>query len=120
MAVVSCAGDTELAKKLHGYLASKFSSAPYDLILLKDDEITIQKELGLDNDAIQKFLDEFVGSDPNLARYSVTEFGDIFTVGIKQSLDKVVPSCEMCGYLASDEDELNIHKRTHGLLFGLS
>jgi hypothetical protein len=116
--VVSCAGDNELAKKLHSYLTSKFSSAPYDLISLREDEVTIQNmELGIKNAAVRKFLDEFVGSNPDLAGYSITEFGDIFTIGVAQSLDKVVLTCEMCGYLARHEDELNIHKRTHGLLF---
>lgn len=114
MVVVSCAGDDELAKKLHSYLASKFSPAPADLISLEEDEITITPSIK--NDAIRKSLDEFVKSNPDLASYSVIEFGDIFTVGIPQSLDKVILSCEICGYLARHEDELNIHKRTHGLL----
>ena len=116
--VVSCAGDNELAMNLHSSLASKFSPAPADLISLKEDEITIQnKELGIKNDAVRKSLDEFVESNPDLVSYSVTEFGDIFTIGVPQSLDKVILSCEMCGYLARHEDELSIHKRTHGLLF---
>jgi hypothetical protein len=111
--VVSCAGDNELAKKLHDYLTSKFS--PANVISLTEDEITIQP--GIKNDTIRKSLSEFVKSNPDLAGYSVTEFGDIFTIGVPQSLDKVILSCEMCGYLARHEDELNIHKRTHGLLF---
>src|SRR5262245_53549389 len=112
MAAVSCAGDSELAKKLHDYLASRFPSAP---ISLEEDEITIQ----LDNGEIQKSLEEFVGSNPDLAGYSVIGSGDIFTVGIRQSLDKVILQCEMCGYLAKDEDEMMIHRRLHGYLYGL-
>lgn len=116
--VVSCAGDNKLANNLYNYLASRFSPAPADLILLKEDEVTIQsKELGIKNDAVRTSLDEFVESNPDLASYSITEFGDMFTIGIAQSLDKVILTCEMCGYLARHEDELNIHKRTHGLLF---
>jgi hypothetical protein len=116
--VVSCAGDNELAKNLYDYLASEFSPTPVDLISLKEDEITIKhKELGIKNDAVRKSLDRFVESSPDLTGYSITEFGDIFTIGVRQSLDKVILSCEMCGYLARHEDELSIHKRTHGLLF---
>ncbi|TLY11537.1 MAG: hypothetical protein E6K88_01365 [Thaumarchaeota archaeon] len=116
--IVNCAGDNELANKLYDYLGSEFSPTPADLISLKEDEITIKHtELGIKNDAVRKSLNKFVESSPDLGGYSITEFGDIFTVGIPQSLDKVILSCEMCGYLAPHEDELSIHKRTHGLLF---
>jgi hypothetical protein len=116
--VISCAGDSELANKLYSYLASRFSATPAGLISLKEDEITIQnEELGIKNDAIRKSLDKFIRSNSDLASHSITEFGDIFTIGIPQNLDKVILSCEMCGYLARHDEELNIHKRTHGLLF---
>jgi hypothetical protein len=49
-AVISCAGDNELAKKLSGYLTSKFS--PADVISLREDEITIPP--GIKNDAVRK------------------------------------------------------------------
>jgi hypothetical protein len=29
----------------------------------------------------------------------------------------MIVNCEMCGYIASSEEDLNIHKRTHGLIF---
>ena len=116
--IVNCAGDNELANKLYDYLGSEFSPTPADLISLKEDEIIIKHtELGIKNDAVRKSLNKFVESSLDLGGYSITEFGDIFTVGIPQSLDKVILSCEMCGYLAQHEDELSIHKRTHGLLF---
>ena len=113
--VVSCASDNELANKLFQYLAE---SLPEGSISIEEDEITIsKKELSLNNDAIRKILGEFVASNSDLVGYSITEFGDVFTIGIVQRLDQVVLSCEMCGYLARDENLLNIHKKTHGLVF---
>jgi hypothetical protein len=112
MAVVNCAGDGKLAEKLCSHLSSALSP---DALLLNEDEIAIKP--GVKTDAIRKLLEEFIRSNPDLASYSITELGDMFTIGMPQSLDKVILSCEMCGYLANHEDELNIHKRTHGLLF---
>lgn len=41
----------------------------------------------------------------------------MFVVGIPKSIDEMTVNCEMCGYIASSEEDLNIHKRTHGLIF---
>jgi hypothetical protein len=60
----------------------------------------------------------FIKSDPKLAdNYSITEFDDVFVVGIPKSLDEMTVNCEMCGYIALSEEVLIIHKRTHGLIF---
>lgn len=116
--VVSCAGDGDLAKRLYDFLVSAYpSAANTDMISLKEDEVTIQnKELGIKNDEMRKSLAKFQASNADLVGYSITEFEHVFTIGIPHSLDKVILSCEMCGYLAHNEDELIIHKRIHGLL----
>jgi hypothetical protein len=116
--LISCAGDSDLAKKLCNFLLSAYpSAANTNIISLKEDEVTIQNdELGIKNDEVRKSLSKFQASNADLVGYSITQIGDIFTIGIQQSLDKVILSCEICGYLAQHEDELNIHKRTHGLL----
>jgi hypothetical protein len=113
--VVSCAGDNGLAKRLYDHMASEFSP---NFVSLNGDEITVQaKELGIKNDALHRSISKFVGSNSDLVGYSITEFGDIFTLGIQQSLDKVVLACEMCGYVARHESDLGLHKRTHGRVF---
>jgi hypothetical protein len=118
--VISCAGDNELARKINDYLRDRIVPSKDTIyISLSEDEVEIVlEELGVSRDDISKTLHDFIKSDPNLAdHYSITEFDDIFVVGIPTSLDEMIVNCEMCGYIASSEEDLNIHKRTHGLIF---
>ena len=118
--VISCAGDNELARKINDYLRDRIVPSKDTIyISLSEDEVEIVlEELGVSRDDIRKTLHDFIKSDPNLADdYSITEFDDIFVVGIPTSLDEMIVNCEMCGYIASSEEDLNIHKRTHGLIF---
>jgi regulatory protein YycI of two-component signal transduction system YycFG len=90
-------------------------------ISLAEDEleVALEEKLGVSKDDIKKLLHHFIESDPKLLgdRYSITEFDDLFVVGIPKSLDEMTVNCEMCGYIASGEEDLIIHKRTHGLVF---
>jgi hypothetical protein len=118
--VISCAGDNELARKINDYLRDRIVPSKDTIyISLSEDEVEIVlEELGVSRDDIRMTLHDFIKSDPNLAdHYSITEFDDIFVVGIPTSLDEMIVNCEMCGYIASSEEDLNIHKRTHGLIF---
>jgi hypothetical protein len=119
--VISCAGDNELARKINDYLMDKITqSHDTSYISLYEDEVEIVLEkLGVSRDDVKKLLHDFIKSDPNLLadRYSITEFDDLFIVGIPKSLDDLTVNCEMCGYIASSEEDLIIHKRTHGLIF---
>jgi len=119
--VISCAGDKELAKKINDYLIDKISpSIDTIYISISQDELELVLEkLGLSREVIKNLLHDYIKSDPNLLAdgYSVTEFDDLFVIGIPKSLDDLAVNCEMCGYIASDEDDLIIHKRTHGLIF---
>ena len=118
--VINCAGDNELARKINNYLLSKITlSDDAAYISLYEDELEIGLEkLGVSRESIIKLLQEFVNSNPELAdRYSVTEFDGVLAVGITKSLDDMVVNCEMCGYIAASKEDLNIHKRTHGLIF---
>jgi hypothetical protein len=118
--VISCAGDNELARKINDYLRDRIVPSKDTIyISLSEDEVEIVlEELGVSRDDIRKTLHDFIKSDPNLAdHYSITEFNDIFVLGIPTSLDEMIVNCEMCGYIASSEEDLNIHKRTHGLIF---
>ncbi len=118
--VISCAGDNELAKKINDYLMDKITpSHDTFYISLSEDELEIVVEKLEDaKDEIRKLLNEHIKSNPELADYySITEFNDMFIVGIPKRLDEMTVNCEMCGYIASSEEDLNIHKRTHGLIF---
>jgi hypothetical protein len=119
--VISCAGDNELARKINDYLMDKITPSHDTIyISLSEDELEIVLEkLGVSKDEIRKLLHDFIKSNSELADYySITEFNDnVFVVGIPKSLDEMTVNCEICGYIASSEDDLNIHKRTHGLIF---
>jgi hypothetical protein len=118
--VINCAGDNELARKINDYLIDRIvPSKDAIYVSLSEDEVEIALEkLGLSKDDIRKLLHEFIKSNSELAdNYSITEFEDVFVVGVPKSLDEMTINCEMCGYIASSEDDLNIHKRTHGLIF---
>jgi hypothetical protein len=119
--VINCAGDTKLAKKINDYLMSKIVPPSSDTIyisLLEDEVEIVLEKLGVSRDEIGKLLHNFIKSNPELADYySITEFDDMFVVGIPKSLDEMTANCEICGYIASSEEDLNVHKRTHGLIF---
>jgi uncharacterized ferredoxin-like protein len=118
--VINCAGDNDLARKINDYLIDRIvPSKDTTYISLLEDEVEIVLEkLGISKDEIRKLLDEFIKSNPELAdNYSITEFEDVLVVGIPKSLDEMTVNCEMCGYVASSEEDLIIHKRTHGLIF---
>ena len=118
--VISCAGDNELARKVNDYLTDRIAPSKDTIyISLSEDEVEIVLEkLGVSKDEIRKLLHEFIKSDPELAdNYSITQFDDVFVVGIPKSLDEMTVNCEICGYIASSEEDLNVHKRTHGLIF---
>jgi len=113
--VINCAGDAELAERIRHFLL-RSKTLPDDSISIANDEIMIQdSQPTLQSEDVRKLLDDFLASSNDPAGYSLTQFGELFTVGILQSIDKLVISCEICGYLAHDEDELIIHKRTHAL-----
>jgi hypothetical protein len=118
--IMNCAGDNELARKIYGYLMDRIiSSKDTTYISLSEDQIEIVLEkLGVSRDYIREQLHEFIRTDPELADfYSIIELDDVFVVGILKRLDEMIVNCEMCGYIASSEEDLNIHKRTHGLIF---
>jgi hypothetical protein len=119
--IISFAGDNELARKINDYLMDKITKSHDTIyISLSEDELEIILEkLEVSKDEIRKLLQDFIKSNSELADYySVTEFNDnVFVVGIQKRLDELTANCEICGYIASSEDDLNIHKRTHGLIF---
>jgi hypothetical protein len=118
--VINCAGDIELARKINDYLRDRIVPSKDTIyISLSQDEVEIVLEkLEVSRDDIRKILHDFIKSDPKLTeRYSINELEDLFVVGIPKSLDEMTVNCEICGYIASDEEDLIIHKRTHGLIF---
>ena len=112
--VISCAGDSDLARKINNYQMSTLTIPSKDTIYisLSEDEVEIALEkLGVSRENIRKILYDFIKSDPELGdRYSIIEFDDVFIAGIPKSLDEMTINCEMCGYIASTEEDLIIRE----------
>jgi hypothetical protein len=97
--VINCAGDSDLARKIKDYLVSKITAQARDSIyisLLEDEVEIVPEKLGRSKDFIGSLPNSFIKSNPELADYySITEFDDIFVVGIQKSLDEMVANCEI-------------------------
>ncbi|HEV8386681.1 MAG TPA: hypothetical protein VGQ03_03570 [Nitrososphaera sp.] len=106
--VVSCAGDTSLATRLLEHLA-RFSFE----VKVDTDEIIVS---GISLDQMRHTLEDFLSANSDLSRHTLTEFEDIFTIGIMRSIDDLLIRCETCGYIAHHEDEMMIRKRIHALV----
>ena len=105
--IVSCAGDSDLAKHLYGYLYSKMKG-----VELVEDEIEIDGKAA--KKVVAELLNSFVKSNDGLKDYSVIEFGNTFTVGIAIRPEKVgMHTCELCGYFTPYQEELYTHRMTH-------
>jgi hypothetical protein len=118
--VINCAGDNDLARKINDYMIDKVTQSHDTIyISLSEDEVEIVLEkLGVSRDEVKKLLYGFIKSKRELAdNYSITEFNDVFVVGIQKSLDEMTVNCEICGYIASSEEDLIVHKKMHGLIF---
>jgi hypothetical protein len=99
--VINCVGDNELARKINDYLMDRIVLSK-DTIYIShsEDELEIVLEkLGVSRDDIRMMLHDFIKSDPELTdSYSITEFEDMFVVGIPKSLDEMIVNCEMWIY----------------------
>jgi hypothetical protein len=118
--IISCAGDNELAENINNYLIDKNDSINDNThVSFHEDEVRIIPEKPrLFRDNIRNILKDFIASNPRFAdRYSIMEFENVFIIAIPKSLDKMIINCEMCEYIATSEDDLNIHKRTPGFIF---
>ena len=114
--LINFAGDVLLSEAVKDYLSSKGFILNIH-IMPSGDEISISmKEYNTRNgnilikEILRNYLDEH-----NLTKYKVTEFQNIFIVGIPKKLEDIsnLLMCEICGWRLNTEEELLIHRRTH-------
>lgn len=119
--VISCAGDSALAKNVYDYTCSSvkgLASANTEYISLDEDEIGIDHKSLIPKKTIRQILDSFIKSNPDrLKDYQVVESGDIFIVGIAVEPSKMdgLLTCEFCGYFTPHPEDLFVHKRMHAV-----
>jgi|GEM_PF-1840729 len=116
---ISCAGDLEITKRLFEYLTLSMKSANASITIENDEIYVDNKQSNIKSEDVRDLLESFLTTNDDLADYAQTRLADLFTIGVKQNIDKLLISCEICGYLAHNDDELIIHKRAHALFVPL-
>jgi len=84
--VISCAGDLELANRLHQFLLlSEMSS--HAIFSIENDEIAIANgQSPINNRNVRRLLEGFLASNDDLDDYSLTNIGELFTIGILRKM----------------------------------
>jgi hypothetical protein len=105
MIVIDCAYDNKIAQELENYLKDLGLSA-------KTEESTV-----IVNDTdIEQILGYFL-KETNRTEYSVRKIDSKnFILAREVAIEELgLQKCEMCGYVVSSEEELLVHRRTHGI-----
>lgn len=106
MMVIDCAGDNEIALELEKYLKNLGIDAKTEESLVSTDKTNVEDTLNL-------FLKETGKSEYKIRKLDPANFLLSKEVAI-EDLDLL--SCEMCGYVLSNETELMNHRRAHGIV----
>ena len=121
MVVIGCATDDELAKNLHGYLQARLQALAYNAtvnVSLESDEIIVDAGSKISKGDVLGALSAFIESDPDrYGEYRITEFDDVLIIGIPSGHSQLLEDmqqCDMCNYMTKYEEQLRLHKMTHG------
>ena len=116
---INFASDVALANNIYNYFVS--NSKLNENIKLEEDNIIIstgREDDGKVNKQIISILQEYLNSSKIYNNYQILEFDNIFTVGIPKDIVEISKFvfCEICGYGLSNEEELLVHRRSHGII----
>ena len=105
MKVIDCAFDGKIAQELENYLKELGFNAKTEESKVIVNDIDIERILGY-------FLKE-----TNRTEYSVRKVDSTNFILAKEVMieDLGFQRCEMCGCVVSNEEELLVHRRTHGI-----
>lgn len=85
--VVNCAGDIKLAERLRQFLLSSSVSSRVS-ISIENDEITLENGRSrIDNRHVRTLLTGFLGENDAFGEYSLTNMGELFTIGILRKIN---------------------------------
>ena len=105
MTTIDCAGDNEIALELESYL----KNLGFD-VKIEESLVTVYKSMI--EDTLKLFLKETNRLEYKIRKIDSEDFLLSKEVPI-EDLDLL--SCEMCGYVLSNEVELMNHRRAHGI-----
>ena len=116
---INFAGDIILANNIYNYFIS--NSIINEKVKLEDDNIIISINSEYDKNVIKQIrslLQEYLDSFKIYKNHKIIELENILTVGIPKDIVEIsnLVFCEICGYGMSSEEELLVHRRSHGIL----
>ena len=116
---INFAGDITLANNIYNHFIS--NSIIKEKIKLEEDTIIISINREYDKNVIKQIrslLQEYLNSFIIYKNYQIFELGNVFTVGIPKNIVEIskLVFCEICGYGLSNEEELLVHRRSHGII----
>ena len=116
---INFAGDIILANNIYNYFIS--NSTINEKVKLEEDNIIVSINREHDKNVIKQIrslLQEYLNSFIIYKNHKIFELENIFTVGIPKDIVEIskLVFCEICGYGLSNEEELLVHRRSHGII----
>ena len=116
---INFAGDIILANNIYNYFIS--NSTINEKVKLEEDNIIVSINREHDKNVIKQIrslLQEYLNSFIIYKKHQIFELGNVFTVGIPKDIVEIskLVFCEICGYGLSNEEELLVHRRSHGII----
>lgn len=117
---INFAGDITLANNIYNHFISS-NSIINEKVKLEEDNIIIFINREYDKNEIKQIrslLQEYLNSFIIYKNHQIFELENIFTVGIPKDIVEIskLVFCEICGYGLSNEEELLVHRRSHGII----
>jgi len=119
--IINFAGDTDLANNMYNYFISNSIINKKIEIKVEEDNLVISifnEQTKKIDKQIRSLLQEYLDSFTIYRNYQISELENIITVGIPKDIAEIstLVFCEICGYGMSSEEELLVHRRSHGIL----
>ena len=119
--IINFAGDIDLANNIYNSFISNSIINEKIEIEIEEDNLVISIFNGQDKKAIKKIrslLQEYLDSFKIYKNHQIIELENVITVGIPKDISEIsnLVFCEICGYGMSSEEELLVHRRSHGIL----
>ncbi|HEX2409332.1 MAG TPA: hypothetical protein VHJ38_19185, partial [Nitrososphaeraceae archaeon] len=116
---INFAGDIILANNIYNYFIS--NSTINEKVKLEEDNLIVSINREHDKNVIKQIrslLQEYLNSFIIYKNHKIFELENIFTVGIPKDIVEIskLVFCEICGYGLSNEEELLVHRRSHGII----
>ena len=119
--IINFAGDTDLANNMYNFFISNSIINKKIEIKIEEDNLVISifnEQTKKIDKQIRSLLQEYLDSFTTYRNYQISELENIITVGIPKDIAEIstLVFCEICGYGMSSEEELLVHRRSHGIL----